>query len=285
VRWALCLEYRECKREPVRLPSSCDQKERGQDYNRIRDDYRLSVRLFDDACPENHDDYCCPHNRLGRDTSIHRALVERSKKCPKCEKCECVLLATGTVKVEPNKPPEIALDRDAWKYRRVVHTNPALGSLIRCLHGELAHITDSNLRPGRRFKLDEFLHIVGHEYLELKFDRPLNKTTVENPRSCRLSLDVPCDDNGCPRRVVVPIKRIVYEDDAARYYVDHYCVEHELRKCQKKQAPIDVEFVLHGSMVLDTHGRALDAELIRNFPTGNGMEAGEFLLWFTVEPL
>lgn len=284
VRWALCLEYRECKREPVRLPSSCDQKERGEDYNRIRDDYRFSVRLFDDACPEDHDDHCCAYKRLGRDTSIHRALVTRSLKCPTCAKCECVLLATGTLKTEPNKPPHICLDPDSWKYRRVVYTNPALAGFIRCFHDGLAHITGSSWKTGARFKADEFLHLLSHDYLKLTFDKPLNKPSVENPRSCRLSAFVPSGDNGCPSQVVIPVKRVVYADDAASYYFDHYCAEHELRKCQKRQASIEVEFVLHGSMVLDAHGRALDAELIRDFPTGNGVEAGEFIAWFSVEP-
>jgi len=39
------LEYRECMIEPVKLPKSCDQRERGDEHNRIRDGYRLSVRI------------------------------------------------------------------------------------------------------------------------------------------------------------------------------------------------------------------------------------------------
>ena len=37
-------------------------------------------------------------------------------------------------------------------------------------------------------------------------------------------------------------------------------------------------------LIVDTGGRALDAELIRNFPTGNGVEGGEFIAFYTVEP-
>src|SRR5262249_38659535 len=44
VHWALCLEYAECRTEPVSLPRSCDHEGRGQEYNRIRDAYRLVIR-------------------------------------------------------------------------------------------------------------------------------------------------------------------------------------------------------------------------------------------------
>ena len=42
--------------------------------------------------------------------------------------------------------------------------------------------------------------------------------------------------------------------------------------------------MLHGSMVLDKKGRAVDAELIEKLPTGNGVEGGEFITYFTVGP-
>jgi hypothetical protein len=52
--------------------------------------------------------------------------------------------------------------------------------------------------------------------------------------------------------------------------------------CKKLPKPAEVEIVLHGSMVLDVHNRALDAELIRAFPTGNGVQGGEFITYFAV---
>ena len=81
------------------------------------------------------------------------------------------------------------------------------------------------------------------------------------------------------------VERIEYEDDTAVYYFDSDCLEHELRaSCKKLRKPAEVELVLHGSMVLDKKGRALDAELIGDFPTGNGVEGGEFITYFTVGP-
>ena len=80
-----------------------------------------------------------------------------------------------------------------------------------------------------------------------------------------------------------PLRR--YAGVLATYYFDASCAEYELRKtCQKHQRPAEVELVLHGSMLIDTTGRALDAELIREFPTGNGVEGGEFIAGYTVQP-
>jgi collagenase-like PrtC family protease len=57
------------------------------------------------------------------------------------------------------------------------------------------------------------------------------------------------------------------------------------RTCQKHQRTAEVELILHGSMILDSSGRALDAELIgNNFPTGNGVEGGEFIAPYSVVP-
>lgn len=286
VRWALCLEYRECKAEAVRRPASCDEPDRGDEYNRIRDSYRLSVRPFDKACPEDHSVPCCPPGeRLGRETPIHRSVVSKSRECATCKDCACVLLTTGTLKVEPHCPPRLALDADAWKYRRIVYTNPLLADLVQCFHGGLAHITGINWTTDGRYKVDEFIRLLRQDNLCVTFDKAMNKRAVENPRSCRLSLQVPGDGDSCPAIVLVPVTRIEYHDYTATYYFDHRCAEHELRRaCQKRQRPVDVELVLHGSLILDEDDRALDADLIRDFPTGNGVEAGEFLASFTVEP-
>src|SRR5258707_1095937 len=100
VRWALCLEYRECRREPVQPPSACDHRERGSEYNRIRDRYRLNVRRFEAACPDDHNEDCCPHQRLRRHTPNHQALVTRTHKCPPGRASECLLRRAGS-------PPDV----------------------------------------------------------------------------------------------------------------------------------------------------------------------------------
>jgi hypothetical protein len=288
IRWTLCLEYYECKNEAVKLPSACDAKRRGQEYNRIRDSYRLRIRVFDDDCDIDHSDDCCPYKGVGRTKSIHQAVEEGSHHCRECKECECVLLATGTLKTNDNGEFEIELDEDFSKYRRIVYSNPALAGLIRCFHGPLAHIEKVNWEPGGRYDVDDFLWLLNREHLRIKFDQSLDQHTVMNQKSFRLSLFMSLGDDHCPRQFLIPVDRIEYEEDPsiAVYYFDSECIEHDLRTSSKKlRKPVDVELVLHGSMILDTEGRALDAELIGSeFPTGNGVEGGEFITYFTIGP-
>ena len=285
-RWALCLEYDQCRTEQVTLPRSCDQGERGGDYNRIREGYRLTVRTFDDACPSDHGESCCPYPGLGRTTSIHQALLERSKKCPACKDCECVLLATGVLTVAPNEAPRVSLDEDAWRYRRTVYTNPALASLLHCFHPGLAHIEHINWQVGHHYTVDEFLQLLTHEHLEVTYDQPMALRTVTRRRSCRLSIYLPSGNESCPKQVLIPVRNVEYADETATYYFHDECVQRELRhSCKSLKHPVDVELILHGGMILDEKGHALDAELIDGtFPTGNGVQGGEFIAYFSVRP-
>lgn len=287
IAWALCLEYCAKKIEPVKVTSSCDPSDRAREYNRIRDHYRLTFRRPDEACPKDHNEDSCPYDGLGRDTSIHQALLKQSYDCPKCEECECVLLATGTLTLNNKQEFEISLDDDFWKYRRVVYTNPALGNLIRCFHGELAHISEINWEwgPDAHYSVDDFLYLLTTEYLRITFDQPMNRSTVTDKRSFRLSIFMATGNDSCPVHILIPVERIVYSGNQAVYYFDHQCVEYELRRaCERLSRPAEVELVLHGSMVRDLQDRAVDAELIRDFPTGNGVQGGEFITYFTVGP-
>ncbi len=285
IPWALCLEYHECRTEAVALPPSCDHKDRGRDYNRIRDDYRLVFRHWKDACPEDHSVDCCPYDGLGRKVSLHKALVDRARKCAVCKHCECVLIATGHLHTAPQQAPRIALDPDSWKYRRIVYTNPALAGVIRCVHGGLAHITGINWKLRYQYGAEEFIDLLQNQHLHVTFDRPLNESSVKNPKSCRLSIFITGGDDNCPTEILIPVRHVDYKDRTAIYYFDEDCVLKRLRPaCQSLRKTADVELVLHGSMILDTNGRALDAELIGDFPTGNGVEAGEFIAYFAVGP-
>jgi hypothetical protein len=284
IRWALCLEYHESKSEPVKVPSSCNQTEHGKEYNRIRDEYRLSIRRFEEACPVDHSEDCCPYDDLQHAPTIHKALVERSHRCPKCKECECVLLATGTLAIKPGQEFQIHLDDNYWNYRRIVYTNSELSALVRCFHPRLAHITGVNWNPGSHYTVAGFLDLLTREYLKVTFDQPLKEHTVTNVRSFRLSIFIATEGN-CPVQLLIPVERIHYEGNTAVYYFDSNCIKHELQtSCGKLKKPAEVELVLHGSMVLNEQGRGLDAELIGDFPTGNGVEGGEFITYFTVGP-
>jgi len=285
IPWALCLEYRECMIEPVKLPKSCDQRERGDEHNRIRDGYRLSVRHRRDACPTDHSESCCPYPDLGRKTSIHQALFERSKKCPSCKDCECVLLATGTLSTAGQQGPQITPDKDTGKYRRIVYTNPALGSLLHCFHLGLTHISKINWQLDKDYEVDEFLELLTKHHLKVTFDQEMNHGSVTDPRSCRLSIFLPAEA-GCLRQVLIPVEHVDYADKIATYYFQQECIHRELRhSCKALKQAADVELILHGSMMLDRKGLALDAEFIdRQLPSGNGVQGGEFIAYFSVRP-
>lgn len=287
IEWALCLEYYECKTEPIKVPASCDDKKRGPEHNRIRDHYRLSIRNLNDVCLEDHCHDDCGLD-LGHTTPIHKEMVERSLECPKCKDCECVLLATGTLKARHGQKPEVTLEENYWRYRRIVYTNPALANLIRCFHGPLAHITQINWKPDSRYDVDEFLEQLSVEHLKIRFDRPLDKKTVENTKSFRLSVFISQGEGSCPFPYLIPLERVEYNEheNVAVYYFDADCIEHDLRtSCKKLKKSAQVELVLHGDMIRDLNHRALDAELINDFPTGNGVQGGQFITYFTVGPV
>lgn len=285
-RWVLCLEYRECRIHPVKTPASCEGKPGAQQYNRIRDDYQLTIRPWSKACPDDHSQDCCPHDRLTVETPLHKALVDQSRTCPECKDCACVVLAIGDLDAT-YQPPALRLDPDSWKYRRTVYTNPALAGVIQCLHGGLAHITAMNWTPGAQFRADEFLDRLSRDRLRITFDQSMNIRTVTNVYTCRLSIFITTNEGNCPAQFLIPVRRIDYDDASATatYYFDDDCIEQELRRvCRRLRKAAEVELILHGSMIHNTRGRALDAELIDDFPTGNGVEGGEFIAYFTVAP-
>jgi hypothetical protein len=281
--WVLCLEYRECRIDPVTPPGSCGQGDKPQ-YNRIEDGFRLTVRPWEKACPDDHHEVCCAYDRIGAKTPLHLALTERSKTCPACKDCACVVLAIGTVD-QTLQPPAISLSGESWKYRRLVYTNSALASVLRCVHGGLAHIADVSWPPGSQFKVDEFLNRLNRDRLRVTFDQPMKALTVTDRRTCRLSMLFYTNDAHCPAQLFIPVERIDYDDQTriATYYFDDDCIEQELRKvCLRLRKPAEVELVLRGNLLHNRHGRALDAELIDGFPTGNGVEGGEFVVTYTV---
>jgi hypothetical protein len=178
----------------------------------------------------------------------------------------------------------VRLDEDHWKYRRIVYTNPALAAALRCFHDGLAHIETINWTPGSHYAADDFLDRLCRDHLKVTFDQPMKPHSVTNTRSCRLTIFLTNEGN-CPAPLLIPVERIEYADRTATYYFDDDCIERELRHaCKRLRKPADVELILRGSMIHNRQGRALDAELIEEFPTGNGTEGGEFIAYFTVGP-
>jgi hypothetical protein len=280
-RWVLCLDYRECRvgdAPPIQSPAQ------GPQYSRIRDGYRLRIAQWKDVCPEDYTNPVCEYEAIGRGWPLHISLMAKSLTCPSCDGCSCVVLATGRLEARQGQRPAVRLDDDHWRYRPLVYTNTTLGAVIRCFHDGLPRIAWMNWAPYTHFAADEFLNRLASEHLQVAFDQDMKEHTVTNLRSCRLSIFL-TEEGSCPSHLLIPIRHIEYAGRMATYYFDEDCIERELRNaCRRLRKPADVELILHGNMIHNRQGRALDAELIEGFPTGNGVEGGQFVAYFSVGP-
>lgn len=115
-KFVLCLEYHECHAEPIDLPpAGCDEKGK-QEYNRIREQYKLRLKSWDEACPKEPPDYIACPDDYKRDAngpdyehechtpSVHDHLCDKLRKgCPECENCDCVIIATIDFKTPPRQ--------------------------------------------------------------------------------------------------------------------------------------------------------------------------------------
>jgi hypothetical protein len=211
-KFVLCLEYDECRAEPVDLPAAgCDETGKTE-FNRIRDSYKLRLKSWDEACPrEPRDEIDCPdnykHNAEGSPDSpncktptIHDYVCDRLKTCHECEPCDCVILAT--IEIEAAKEPQKdqyqknnqqqgGYDKKPQEYkdpvvdsctnRKFVYNNSLLYDLIYCNHGDLPHIVDFSWRketyPGRQIGIDTFLKMM-RDGLTVYFDQPMHADSL-----------------------------------------------------------------------------------------------------------
>jgi hypothetical protein len=204
----LCLEYSECKFEPVDLPAvGCDEKGKTE-YNRIRDSFNLTVKPWDEACArEPRSEVCCPDHykqdvEPGTDhlscqtEDLHHHLCHELKHCPECEGCDCVILATIVIE-EPKKdeknyqtkkqyPDKESDDKndpivDSCTNRKLVYNNSLLFDLIYCNHGDLPHVVDFSWRkdvyPSREVTIDKFLQMM-RDGLTVYFDQPMHPESL-----------------------------------------------------------------------------------------------------------
>ena len=206
--YLVCIEYRECKTEPLPLPPiSCDQKEQCE-FNRIRDSFK--IRVIDLPHKKQGDEHCgdepfCPQTK---DKDLHKYLCERLlTDCPDCPEHHCVILAEVTVaKESPAQSPRgqqlehIHIEPremfriDNCKRRKFVYSNAILYDLIHCYHGDLPHIIGINWTHGDEMGWEEFKDMLWKDTdedesydkgLELEkkglvvtFDRPIAPHTI-----------------------------------------------------------------------------------------------------------
>lgn len=335
-RFVLCLEYHKCKTEPVELPPlGCDKQGRTE-YNRIREGFKLLIKRWEDACPKQpygranciehlkHDGSETETAISCRTPSLHERLCSLlTEGCPECEYCDCVVLATITVRPQWQSGPAAALQQQAqgeqkqgdeqqgqyklreWPGdgtlevrvdpctdRRFVYNNPLLYDLIYCHHGDLPHIVDFSWReaayPRREVGWDTFVRLM-ESGLTVYFDQEMAEESL-NAHTFFLNFFDRQDETGTfvVKRIPAEAIRTDRRGDCytATFVTDRDWVDDELKKKNSELAVgVDVEITLRGSRIWSKQGKALDGDFVADkLPTGNGTQGGDFVDWFRVRP-
>jgi hypothetical protein len=294
----LCLEYHECKTEPVQISSiACGGEERS-DFNRIRDGFKLRLRHEADvSCDDPHCKLCpLSYNKEhDPDLLVHEYLCrELSEGCHECEGDCCLVLAQVTMR-------EGAVAQcDPCSRRKLVYNNQLLYDLIDCYHGDLPHIIDFSwyAQHAKKASWAEFSAIM-NQGLTVHFDQKMEPDTINQSTFLVAVIDED-EDTGYRIKRYVPAERdgegkpmIVYAEENGGSRVTFHVSEHwkvdELQGHSKiKRHGGEVEVTLRGSLITGAGGtcaggKALDGDFIAGkFPTGNGVQGGDFVSYFTV---
>ena len=312
---AICLEYDECKREIVNLPSiACDETEK-HEFNRIRDSWKITPIHIPQ---EFWDEPFCQQTIGDKEKSLHRYLCEKiTQGCQHCPECPCIILAVVTV--DGNGEFE---EIDTCNYRKLVYSNQLLFDQINCYHGDLprvtgiewsdtsiadptgVHIKEKNIHTTEKQGSSTEIHnqtiqwdvFVQKNGLKITFNKrmyheTINKhtfliaiITIEHSTRYRLLKYVPSEE----------IELIDNDDEttSAIFKFETTWIEDELE--DEKRSAItqssegaDFEIILRGSSIFsieeDKKGKALDGSFSGEFPSGNGTQGTDFVSWFHVE--
>ncbi len=298
----LCLEYHECKTEPVQISSiACGGEERN-DFNRIRDGFKLRLRHEADVSCDHPHGKLCPlsyNKEHDPDLLVHEYLCrELSQGCHECnDKC-CLVLAQVTMR-EGENGTEVEVD-DCSK-RKLVYNNQLLYDLIDCYHGDLPHIIDFNWHEQHAKKEVSWatFEAIMAKGLTVRFDQKMEKDTI-NQSTFLVAIIDEDEDTGYRIKRYVPSEKdtpttpgIEYTEDEQGSQVTFHVSERwkidELQGHSKiKRHGGEVEVTLRGSLITGASntcasGKALDGDFIAGkFPTGNGVQGGDFVSYFTV---
>lgn len=317
---SICIEYRECKTEPILFPSkTCDHDDKTQ-FNRIRDSFKIHVRI---EKGEPHSGKCCPlHEEKFHKGDIHHPFVPRTlhnylceklkKGCPECLERPCLVLAEITQlhhKHNYDKNEQIQqtsyeiLDRikgikiNRCSKRRLVYSNPLLYDLIQCYHGDLPHIIDiswSDLHAKEDIEWDVFTDILD-KGLTVTFDKVMETDTI-NRHAFLFAAIMEEEGTGYRQIKYIPSAEKVFkhttkeiqdkEVSLVTFEVEPGWKEDEIEGVHSEIARgADFEIILRGSSILSNDKKALDGDFVGGkFPTGNGTQGGDFVSWFSVAP-
>lgn len=310
-RYLICIEYRECKTEPLPLPPiSCDQKEQCE-FNRIRDSFRIRVIPYHEPCgPEPF----CPQDK---EKKLHDYLCQRLLKdcpgCPGCPESNCVILAEVTVTCrsisnqesypdqdKPEKSPgklpvECRIEIDNCQRRKLVISNEVLYDLIHCYHGDLPHITKINWPHNDSMTWNDFREMIKLEGvgdfnedgtgLIVEFDKDVEGV---NEDTFIFLVKYSDPEAGYIHQWFIP-GEVTYDNKTAVFKVDKTWLR-DMLGFSFIHGGADFEVILRGDHIVEDKGggktgKALDANFIGGkLPSGNGIQGGDFVSWFSVEP-
>lgn len=221
---------------------------------------------------------------------------EEGKKQEGCEKQENVrqedVKQEGEQTVFERWRPDT--DRIDPSKRRLVYRNPLLYDLIDCLHGDLPRIIDINWpRPDEgpmRWSWFKEIMTKENEGLKITFDRRMKEATInantflfmvkEKDREtghfqyrCVDDLNIKYDPGSEPGPSVVTLK------------LNKKWIAEVFRGYSAIQEGAEFLVKLRGDHIMDAENRrALDGNFIGGkLPSGNGVQGGDFVSWFSVE--
>jgi hypothetical protein len=295
-KYFVCIEYRECKTEPLHLPPiACDQKEKGE-FNRIRDSYLIRVKRPEEVEPPTHCSERCPliEDKL---SSMHGYLCTKLREgCPECPEKPCLILAEVTVTPPEDPSQQPAVTIDPCSGRRLVYSNALLYDLIRCFHGDYPHVTTINwLENGATISWVDFENGIYKDGIKVGFDRKMDDKTV-NVNTFQVMVKMEDSDTGNYRFEMIP-GDVSYEyDESTESSVATFAITSKwlidvffgYSRIQEKGGEFLV--VLKGDFIVSVGDecnppKALDGDFIGGaLPSGNGTPGGDFESWFFVQP-
>jgi hypothetical protein len=293
----LCLEFHECKTEPIHLPPiACDQKETCE-FNRIRDSYKILVKHVGDVDIEDPYAKNCPLIE-DKPSSLHDYLCKKLKDgCPQCPEKPCLVLAeiTITPTQDPNAPPPLKIDQ--CSKRRLIFNNALLFDLINCFHGDLPHVIDINWKEnGATLSWEDWADPDKGIYTQgaqIEFDKKMNGDTI-NDHTFIVMVKMIDADTGNYRYELAPGDVSYSYDDttgkstATFKFTSKWLIDVYFGYSSIRQRGGEFKVVLKSVFIMSAEesgkpAKALDGNFIGGrLPSGNGTAGGDFVSWFYV---
>lgn len=297
----ICLEYEAQKTEPMNLPAIACDNEGKTEYNRLRDGFRISVKLESEIKRQALAEKAEPltYDKKGW---LHGYLCQYLKECRECDGTGCLILARLVPDQEPRVPENPPFKLYTCRDRKLVYNNQLLYELIQCYGGEgrpekpenLPKIIDISWREchARYNETIDWHAFRGllESGLTVFFDQRLVGASIHK-HSFLVAVTVKERATGYLVQKFIPADAIKYREDdqgcRATFYADSAWFRDEVIGANSEiAAGIErAEITLRGNMIMGKNGKALDGEFIDNaLPSGNSVPGGDFVSCFAVEP-